>query len=212
MLATYLTALVVGGLFVGLSAFAGLDKDADAGGHDFDGDLDLDADVDLDADGGEASYGDASHGVRGGPKKRPFNPLLSFRFWTFTSAFFGLTGTLLTLLTASVEPVTLGIAAAMGISAGFGVSWLVRALKSPVSSGVRSLDEYVGQVGSLVLNLKEGGTSKVKLRIEQQNLEFLATSADRLAIPKGTRVVVLGFDGDGKARIAPEQALYLEEK
>ena len=92
MLALYLTTLIVGGVFVGLSMFSGVDKDGGASAdkdfagdhdvdhalghdhdHDFDGDFDADLDADLDA-GTEiatvdhASLADASHG--GPPKQR----------------------------------------------------------------------------------------------------------------------------------------------
>jgi hypothetical protein len=201
MLASYLTALVVGGFFVALAAFGGADSDADA-------EVTLDSDAELgDA---SASIAEASHGVRKG-KKKGFNPLASFRFWTFSSTFFGLTGAALTLFEASFEPLTLGLSAAMGISSGLTVSWLVQFLKSPVSSGAKSLQDYVGQVGPLLTNLRAGGTSKMRLRIEQNDLEFLVLSGDKKEIPKGTRVVILGFNEEGLARVAPDQALFLEE-
>jgi hypothetical protein len=201
MLATYLTALVIGGFFVGLAALGGVDSDADA---------DIAMDTDAELGDASASIAEASHGLRKG-KKKGFNPLVSFRFWTFSSTFFGLTGAALTLFKASFEPLTLGLSAAMGISSGLTVSWLVKYLKSPVSSGAKSLEDYVGQVGPLLANLREGGISKMRLRIEQKDLEFLVSSGDKKEIPKGTRVVILGFNGEGLARVTPDQALFLEE-
>ena len=170
----------------------------------------MDADISLDGDG-SASIAEASHGVRKGAR-RGFNPLASFRFWTFSSAFFGLTGSALTLLGASIEPLTSVLSAAMGITCGFGVSWLVNSLKTPVSSGARSLNDYVGQVGPLLVTMRPGGTSKVRLRLEEQDVDILATSGTTEEIPKGTQVVVLGFNTDGLARIALDQTLYLEEE
>ena len=210
MLAVYLTALVAGGFFVGLSALGGGDTEADAGFDELGTDIELDGDADLDVDA-SASIAEASHGVRKGIK-RGFNPLLSFRFWTFTSAFFGLTGAALSTLTSSIEPFTLTISAAMGITCGLTVSWLVNSLKSPVSSGPSAVSDYVGLVGPLMVPLKPGGTSKVRLRLDQKDIEILATSATERVIPKGTQVVILGFTEDGIARVDLDQSLFLESQ
>lgn len=206
MLVTYLSAFVIGGFFVALSAFSGVDEDL---GGDAGVDMDADAGVDLGGDG-DASIAEASHGGRA-RGRRPFNPLLSFRFWTFSAAFFGLTGSLLEVTESTSEPFTMGLSLLMGIGTGLGVSWLVRALREPVSGGVKSVTEHTGAVGSLLLNLKQGGTSKVRLRLEQQDVDFLAVAADSQPIAKGERVVILGFTDAGMARVAPERTLFKQE-
>ena len=210
MLTVYFTALVAGGFFVALSAFGGTDSDADAAADGFGTDVDADVDVDLSGDT-SASIAEASHGVRKGAK-RGFNPLLSFRFWTFSSAFFGLTGASLSYLTSSIEPFTAIISGAMGMSCGLTVSYVVNSLKTPVSSGATEVADYVGQVGSLLVPLRPGGTSKVRLRLEQKDIEILVSSSSQQEIPKGTKVVVLGFTDDGLARVDLDQTLYLEKR
>ena len=208
MLVVYLTTLIAGGFFVGLSLLGG-DGDSDAALDDGAMELAGEADVDLAAPSG-ASLSDASHGGHRGRKSR-FIPFLSFRFWTFCSTFFGLTGSALTTLTGSEEPFTLAVSGAMGIACGLAVSALVHALRTPVSSGASSLSDYVGRVGPLLVPLKPGGTSKMRLRLEQKDIDMLVTTASEREIPKGAQVVILGFDEDGRARIALEQSLFLEK-
>ena len=84
----YIFALVLGGVLLGASFLLGGDHDAD-GDVDMDADADVDADVDADADiDGDADGGHDGHGDVAGF----FGVLGSLRFWTFFTAFFGLTG------------------------------------------------------------------------------------------------------------------------
>lgn len=235
MLTLYLSCLVVGGVFVGLSSLGAIGKDVDAhADHEFDlgGDMDLDADLDadldidadMDADVGvdvdhdfDASHAltvaDASHGIepskRG--KRRVWLPVMSFRFWTFGSAFFGLTGTLLTTLTGTGAAIVVALSSATGVSVGSLSAWMVRWLRQPVGESMR-LSDYTGQVGELVLPLREGGITRIRLKVQEREREMLARAVEPTALPKGTRVIVLGVDENGQAQIAPEKTIYqLEE-
>ncbi len=210
MLTLYLTCLLVGGVFVGLSVFSGLDKDADlAADNDFDA-----FDVDGDADVEHASFADASHGVDDGRqrRKRVWLPFMSFRFWTFGSAFFGLTGAALTLLDLSIEPVRLGLSSALGLGVGAAAAAIVRALRRPVGATKITKRDYHGAVGELLLPLKADGVSKVRVTLTGAAQELVAVPAEGQAIPKGTKVVVLGLDSDGRARVAPEEQLFTMEE
>ena len=220
MLTLYLTCLLVGGVFVGLSVFSGLDKDADlAADKDFDA-LVGDVDVDLDVDGGvdghmeveHASIAEASHGADDGRRRRRrkgiWLPILSFRFWTFGSAFFGLTGAVLTVLHLSVEPVTVGLSSAIGLAVGAAAAAIVRALQNPVGATKVTGRDFHGAVGELILPLKADGVSKVQALSAGAAKEFVAIADEGLAMPRGTAVVILGIDADGRARVAPEEQLF----
>lgn len=241
MLPLYLTCMIVGGVFVGLSALGAIGKDVDAdgdldadgdfdashaleGGHDFDADHDFDHDVDVDHDVGHdfdadaevpadaLTVADASHGVepRHG-KRRVWVPMMSFRFWTFGSAFFGLTGTLLTTLTGAGGVIVAGLSAVTGLGVGTASASVVRWLRKPVGATAR-LAEYTGTVGELTMALREGSLTRVRLQVGGRQREILARAAEPMALPAGTRVVVLGIDENGQAQIAPEQSIYqLEE-
>ncbi|MCH9684169.1 MAG: hypothetical protein K0V04_22240 [Deltaproteobacteria bacterium] len=218
MLATYLTCLVVGGVFVGLSSLGAIGKDVDL---DADADIDVDADVDADADidvdhdlsGVTAlSVGDASQALAPhNPTRRgPFIPMLSFRFWTFGSAFFGLAGTLLSTLTPAGPVMVAALSAGTGIGVGTFSAWTVRWLRRPVGESVRIRD-YTGQIGELTMALREGGVSRIRLQVAERERLMLAVATEPLALPAGTRVVVLGIDEHGKALIAPETTIYGSE-
>ena len=218
MLTLYLTCLIVGGVFVGLSVLSGLDSDGDFD-LDKDGDLDLEGETDAFEFGGDevehASMADASHGLeasRQRGRRLPWLPIFSFRFWTFGSAFFGLTGAVLTGLSLSVEPLTLGLSAAVGLTVGSASAWIVRALKKPVGGARMSALDFTGTTGELLLPLRAEGLSKVRLQASGGVHELVAFSPEGQALDKGARVVVLGVDPDGRVRVAPEEQLFgLEE-
>ena len=219
----------------GLHADAGMDGDAGGGfgeihadlAADVDGGLELDADGELDVDGDADSDGaldaggdhhpslaDAAHGAdRGGPARirRRWLPFLSFRFWTFGAAFFGLTGTTLTLGGLTAEPLTAVLSAGMGGAIGTLSAWLVRALRRPVS-GALAMGDYQGLTGQLVLPLAPGGTSKVRVEVRGRQRELLCVSAEERSLPKGAPVVVLEMDAQGRAHVTPEGELYLPEQ
>jgi hypothetical protein len=208
MLTLYLTCLVVGGVFVSLSAVGAIGKDMDA---HHDGDH---AELEHAGDGDhEVTVADGSHALvphRQDPPKR-WLPFLSFRFWTFGSAFFGLTGTLLSMLTASAAPMVAVASAGTGIGVGTLSAWMVRWLRRPVGASIR-LADYVGSVGELVLPLREGGITRIKLHVQERERTMLAVAVEPLALPAGTKVVVLGIDETGRAKIEPEQTAYGTEE
>ncbi|MCG8425688.1 MAG: hypothetical protein MJE77_48025 [Proteobacteria bacterium] len=156
---------------------------------------------------------DASHGVDTArrSKRKVWLPVMSFRFWTFGSAFFGLTGTVLTVMTGTGAVVVLVLSTATGVSVGTLSAGMVRWLRKPVGEAIH-LAEYTGQVAELVLPLREGGMTRIRLRARERDRELLARAADPIALPAGTRVVVLGVDENGHAQITPEENVYrLEE-
>lgn len=218
MLTVYLTSLVVGGVFVGLSS-------AGAFGHQVEGHVGADAnaeaqaapdahaDAHADAEGEHAlALADGSHGLaaRAPEAPRRWLPFLSFRFWTFGAAFFGLTGTLLTALTSVSVPLVAVLSAGTGVGVGTLSAWMIQWLRKPVGEAARG-DDYRGQVGELMMPLREGGVSRIRLRVGGRERFLLACTPEPLALPAGARVVVLGLDEVGKAQIAPEETLYRSE-
>lgn len=211
MLTVYLTSLVVGGVFVGLSSSGAFGDHADGLGGHADADVDVDADADADAEHALA-LAEGSHGLvaRAPEAPRRWLPFLSFRFWTFGAAFFGLTGTLLTTLTSIGVPLVAVLSAGTGLGVGALSAWMIQWLRKPVGETTRG-DDYHGQVGELMMPLREGGVSRVRLRVGGRERFLLASTPEPLALPAGARVVVLGLDEVGKAQIAPEETLYRSE-
>lgn len=215
MLTLYLTCLVGGGIFVALSVFSGIDSDAD---FDVDQGLDIDAEIAVEVEvhgASPASMADASHGLNDGQRRganRLWLPFFSFRFWTFGAAFFGMTGSALTSLSQSGEPLTLGISSAVGVCVGSAAALLVRMLQKPVGQKRLRADDFTGASGELLLGLSEAGVSKVRVHGPGGVHELLALCDDGRSLAKGTRVVVLGLDAEGRARVTPEAEVFgLEE-
>ncbi len=228
MLTLYFACLLVGGVLVVLSAFAGAsDADVDAhhelgGDHDFGDGID-DADADLGGHGGDlgdhglghgvhhASAADAAHGVRDAAgRKRLWLPFSSMRFWTFGTAAFGLTGVLLTAL-ASSPAIVLAAALATGGGVGTGVAYAVHHLRRPVNADAIERSDYPGQVGELLMPLTPDTTSRVRLQIRHREVIVLARTTEALDLPRGARVVVLDLDEDGHALVAPEARLFAHD-
>src|SRR5262245_42840052 len=101
MFLAYVFSLVVGGVFLGVSALLGAkDVGHDIGGHDV---------------GGHGVGG--HHGAstdKDSDTEATWLPFLSLQFWMFALAFFGLTGTVLQGFGIAGPIVTFGSAAALG--------------------------------------------------------------------------------------------------
>lgn len=204
MLAIYLFALVLGGIFVVLSVFAGLGEgDADL---DMDADVDVDVAVDVavDVDG---DVGGVDKEFETGLGKR-FRPWLSFKFYTFALAFLGLTGTVLTLLGLwdSVMGV-LGVSALVGMISGLGVSYMLHLADR--SEGGRAVgdDDFVGIQGRVILPLREGQRGKVRVRYHGRTMDLLAeVEDDAVVLDLNDECYVMSVD-KGVAKVVDASAV-----
>lgn len=168
-----------------------LDADADA---DFDLDADADVDFDLDADA-DADFGfdkeldldkylDFSKGVEGskdletGGKR--YNPLKSFKFWTFFMAFFGLTGTVMTVLKLmGNEWAIFAVSILMGMIAGVGTSYFLHiANKSEAAKGLNEND-FRGVEAKVVIPFGKQRQGKIRMMVGGKTMEVEAEAFDR---------------------------------
>lgn len=234
MLAIYIACLIIGGVFVGMSILFGgkdadldkdfdMDADADADfeiDHDFDldADLDLDADADfdldadadvdvdadVDADADADADGDGDGGLSSGGLWLPF---LSFKFWTFLLAGFGLTGTLLTLL-STPEPLTGALAGVVGFVVGFAVAYALHRLKrQEVDSRIR-ITEYTGKIGRVLVPMSAARMGKIRIDIRGQDVDIIARTDEEHAFARGDEVFIYRFD-DGVAEVVhPARVLW----
>jgi hypothetical protein len=176
MLTTYLFCLVAGGLLIGASALLG-GKEADVGGHGADAHA-------GDADGGDAHAHDAGHATA-------WVPFLSMQFWTFALAFFGLTGTVFTLLDLAPLVPTLVAALGLGLGSGTAVSYTLRKLRTDrVSSGVAQKD-YVGRSGVVRLPISADSPGKVRVSVKEQVIDLIATTDEAEPLKPGEEVLVI---------------------
>jgi membrane protein implicated in regulation of membrane protease activity len=198
MLETYLFCLALGGVMLGASMVMGGDADADAdvdvdGGLDFDADVDVDAGLDVDH-GLDAEYAaDGADTGTSGAAVEGFNWLLflKVRFWLFALTFFGLTGTLLTLLAVfDREALTLSLAIPMGILAGYVATWVYDHLRRSETGTVHSERSILGSRGRVVLPVAPGRRGTVHLRIQGQGVDMTAITRGEVELATGTEVIV----------------------
>jgi len=123
MLAVYLACFAAGGFVILLSIFGGGDGDVDA---DLDLDASADVDVDADADADAESADEGSVAVA---------RLLSVRNAVFFAGFFGMSGTLLTLLGAAAAP-TFAASAVLGVLAAASIQLVLGYLRRSQSGAL----------------------------------------------------------------------------
>lgn len=164
-----------------VDADAEFDLDADA---DFDFDADADADFGIDKELDLDKYLDFSKGVEGskdletGGKR--YNPLKSFKFWTFFMAFFGFTGTLMTLAKLmGNEWAIFATSIVMGLIAGVGTSYVLHvANQSEAAKGLKEHD-YRGIEAKVVIPFGKQRQGKIRMQLGGKIMEVEAEAFDR---------------------------------
>ena len=211
MLEIYIAALIFGGGLLAISSLFGghddadVDADADADfDHDVDVDHDLDADVDHDLDADVDHDVEVSGGVhlpavvdKAGALTEgtlPWLPFLSMRFWVFGSAFFGLFGTLATLLGLTTAGVTLGASIAVGVVTGGVAATVIRSLREAKSDSTVTEEDWKGAEAQVLLPISPERAGKVRVSIRDRTLDIKALSEHQTLAP-GDRALVVDFQG-----------------
>ncbi len=193
----YWISLIVGGFFVLLSIFGGADSEADAD-VDFDADVDVDFDVDVDAEVDFEAEADVDSDVDigasgGGPD---FIDLFTLRALFLFSAFFGLTGVLLSLASTG-EPLTAALAFLTGAIIGLGGNYIIKRVGyAHVSSTLTSTD-LKGRTGQVILPFDSTDQGKITLVSKGKRLQLVARAFEEVeeAFEPGDEVVVVRVDG-----------------
>lgn len=236
-LAMYLFSFVLGGVFVALSVVSGLgkevefDKDIDVDADadvdvdvdaDFDIDADADADFDIDADA-DADFEvdkdiEVDEGIQASKDLettgKRYRPWLSFKFWTFYLAFFGMTGTVLTLLSLwSSEWGVFALSNVLGLIAGLGVSYTLHIANK--SKGARGFveEDFKGVEAEVVIPFGKGRSGKIKLHTKGRVMELEAVpfdDNDEVVFDFGEECFVLGVE-EGVAKVVPASMVRGEE-
>jgi membrane protein implicated in regulation of membrane protease activity len=192
MLTLYLVCLLLGGLLISLSIFGGGDTDADL---DVSGDADVDVEGDLDADG-------EGEGLTAAAR------FLSLRNLVFFVAFFGLTGTLLTLLGAD-HLATLVTALGLGVLAAFAVQRLMDYLRTSQSGAVPGTSALAGAEARVVVGLAGVRPGKVDVAVGDRTYQFVARMHEGARVDHaevGDTLVVVRVQ-DGIALVAEKSYL-----
>jgi membrane protein implicated in regulation of membrane protease activity len=150
------------------------------------------------ADHGDVHLGDVDHGGDGGHDQGHANAWLSLfgiRFWSFGTAFFGLTGLVLRALGwPGLAPI---VAGAVGVATGLGASATFRTLTRESIGAVQSAGALVGREGKLLLPVARGQRGKVRLGLPAGgDLDLLAESGEDEALDAGATVLVVEVKGN----------------
>jgi len=193
----YLICLLVGGFFVLLSMLGGGDTDVDA---DVGGDIGADIDVDVDA---ESTLSGGSETAGAGPG---LVDVFSVRALFLFAAFFGLTGTALSLLDSG-EPLTAILALLVGLVTGLGGNYVIQRVGyDHISSDVTSID-LKGQTGKVLVPFDGERKGKISIVARGHRLQLVARAFENQTIDAfepGDEVVVVRVDGAIAEVVKPE--------
>lgn len=198
MLTIYLFCLTVGGGFVILSAFAGLD------GVDFDSHFELDVDLSNPPQNADTLT----------PYKTPQKsklafgcPIFSLRFWTFGSCFFGLTGFLLTKLNLLLSSsLILAISLGVGVSFGTAMVGILRRLHQQQANSLILSEDLIGLWGTVEIPFDQTCKGKVRLYLKDSMVDVVAITEEPHQFEKGDQVFVIGRSHN-KVLVIPEKLL-----
>ncbi|HVZ71085.1 MAG TPA: hypothetical protein VHJ20_01815 [Polyangia bacterium] len=124
-----------------------------------------------------------------------FIALFGIRFWSFATAFFGVTGLLLRLAGAG-GGLAGGVGAVVGVAAGLGASSFFRKMTREVVGRVGDAGSLVGRAGKLLLPVSGGQPGKVRLaQPGGASLDLVAASDDAEALAAGADVIVVEVRG-----------------
>jgi membrane protein implicated in regulation of membrane protease activity len=192
MLTLYLVCLVLGGLLIAVSIFGGGDADVDV---DVTADTDVDVEADVDAEGGGQGVSAAAR-------------FLSMRNLVFFMAFFGLTGTLLTLLQAH-HLATLAASIGLGAVAAYAVQRLMDYLRASQSGALPGASALAGAEARVVVGLAGTRPGKVDVVAGDRTYQFVARMHEGAGVDHvevGDTVVVVRIQ-DGIALVADKSYL-----
>ncbi|MEM8602396.1 MAG: NfeD-like protein [Cyanobacteria bacterium P01_H01_bin.121] len=203
MMSLYWICFVAGGVFVALAAVSGLDGVEIDGGLDFDfhADADLGLEQGINADLDISDPQPKAKQNRWLPSTRRaakgfWLPWTSFKFWTFGTCFFGLTGLLLSQLAPTLSSSgILVFAIAMGLFCGTTMATTLRFLRGRRANSLIETSDLIGQVGSVELPFDPESRGKVRLNLRGVSVAFTAHTEEQQAFAIDDRAVIVNVDG-----------------
>jgi membrane protein implicated in regulation of membrane protease activity len=192
----YVFALVLGGVLLAASMFAGDSDDGGTADGDLDGGPELGDGDASDAELGEASTDMAHAGEGHGDLGGLVAIFVSLRFWSFFAFVFGLTGVVLDgLALTGSQLLTLGLSLAAGALGGGGASAAIRAATRSEVGQVASASDYVGQTGRVLLPIGGEGPGKLRIVLMGTTVDVLATTDDSEPIGVGETALIVEMQG-----------------
>lgn len=185
MIGFYILAAIAGGVLVGVNVLTG--------GHSHEFDTDVQADLD--------------HGGHDSANPSLWLPFFSLRFWTYFFATTGLTGLLLTYMTALQEPTTLMASLSTGFLCGLAVALAVRFLSRYDSDSATNVGDLLGTEAKVLVTVRKDIPGKVRCHLRGDTLDLLALAQEEEELAPGSDVVIVAIEGD-RAMVVPRAALY----
>ncbi len=192
---------MVGGLLILITVMFGGDTDVDLDADmdmDIDLDADMDMDIDLDADAGE------NFNIKPDIDTGLWLPFFSLRFWIFGSAFFGLTGVLLTNLRSLTgfegQFMIAFVSTVTGLFTGTASAYTFQWLKKSEANSMVKIQHYIGRTAHITLPFDAQSKGKIKLDINSQQLDFIAETDEPQGFQRDDLVTIIAIE-DGIARV-----------
>lgn len=183
MIGLYVGAALFGGIVIGVSLlFGGGDNDSD---HDHDHDHDVEKHLEVDK--AFDKHVDLAKDV-GKDIQWLWMPLLSMRFWTFFTATFGVTGTLLSLFLS--EPLPAIVSIPFGVGMGYLAAYVFTRLRTDNVSGDTSLGQYAGLEAKVLVPVRPGEIGKIAVQTMSGRVEMPATTRDGTVLDAGAVVLI----------------------
>lgn len=128
---------------------------------------------------------------------------LSTRFWVFAALGFGLSGALLHYISTVGPILTLLIAAPTGLTSGIFATLAFRIIRKGSVTSTAHASHAVGKVGRAVATCQKGSLGKVRIELQGQVVDFLATTDEDIA--RGEAVLIEDMK-DGVAHVSKRPA------
>ncbi len=184
MESAYVFCLIIGGVFVALSVFAGLD------GVDFDQDFDPDLEI-ID----QKNKQDNTSIYQ--PRRQLWLPFFSLKFWTFGSCFFGLTGILLSYVSPSLSPTIIAIISIIvGILCGTIMTYVLHRLKNRQADSLVRSDDLVGLSGTVEIPFDKNSKGKIRVNVKESMVAFIAFTEENREFNRGEKVFIVGVENN----------------
>lgn len=128
----------------------------------------------------------------------------STRFWVFTALGFGLSGALLHYVSTVGPILTALVAAGAGLTSGTAAALIFRAARTSSISSTAHASQAVNKVGRAIAACKKGELGKVRIELQGQVVDFLATTDDD-EIARGEAILIEEMK-DGVAHVTKHPA------
>jgi hypothetical protein len=180
MISIYIASVLFGGVLLGASLSSGHHGDGDGGG-----------------DGGDGAANPAGYAGHEGHHDHPQHhdgrlPFLSLRFWAFASAFFGLSGALLTIAGAAGAVVPL-LAGGVGTGAGLISARILGNLGRRPTGLLGDARSHVGREGRVLLPVGPGQRGKIRLSIGGISTDLVAETDSETRLEPGSTALLVGL-------------------